>query len=351
MTSGQSAEDSDDSGVQLRLRPFSESRATWRGLLLVCPGATLYHREAWIELLSRAYRLPMWLATLERGGRVAAGGVFARSPNLFVKRFVSLPFSDSCPPLAQSAEAARDLAEALTIQAVDALYEIRGIDCGAPWVRVDCFVNWQLELQRPLAAIERGLAVNFRRNLRRAGASAKVERSNGVAHLERFYALQLQARRHFGVPPQPWRFFELVHELFAPANLDIWLASEGGQDVAGAIFVRDGEVTHFKWGARRPACRSSANHLLLWNAIEEFVSHTRTLDLGRADVRNQGLMRFKRELGASAAPLPYSFFPMAPYQVSPEMLTGGYRVFAMLWRRLPIFATRALGGFLYPFLA
>ncbi len=337
---------------RLGLRPLSENRALWQSLLTTFPGATLYHRDAWLDLLERAYGLSMWLAALEREGRVVAASVFARSHNPFVRRFVSLPFSDSCAPLAQDGEAARGLLDALVSQARPAAaYEIRGVEGGAPWKQVNCFVNWRLELQRPLASIERGLSLNFRRNLRRVQPAIMIERGTEIAHLKRFYAVQLECRRRFGLPPQPWRFFELARELFGPENFNVWLASEGGQDVAGAIFVRDGEVIHFKWSARRPACRSSANHSLLWNAIEEFASHARVLDLGRADVRNQGLMRFKRGLGAAAAALPYSFFPMAPHQVSPEVLTGPYRVFAMLWRRLPIFATRALGRVLYPFLA
>jgi hypothetical protein len=336
----------------LNLRPLSESRATWQSLLRTFPGATLYHGDAWVELLSRAHRLSMWLATLERDGTVVACSVFARSHNPFVRRFISLPFSDSCSPLAQTGEAARDLLEALMCQAVPGTaYEIRGIEGGPRWETVDCFVNWRLDLQRPPTSIERGLGVNFRRNLRRAGRSVTVERGCEVAHLKRFYAIQLDSRRRFGVPPQPWRFFELAHELFAPENFEVWLACESGEDVAAAIFVRDGDAVHFKWGARRPDCRSSANHLLLWSAIEEFALRARVLDLGRADVRNQGLMRFKRGLGAVATPLPYSFFPLAPRQVSPEVLTGAHRVFAGIWSRLPIFATRLLGRALYRFLA
>ncbi|HVB79034.1 MAG TPA: GNAT family N-acetyltransferase [Candidatus Binataceae bacterium] len=332
-----------DSG-HLVLRPLSQGQAIWQNMLRTFPGATLYHSEAWIALLRRAYRLSMWLATLVRDGRVVAGGVFARSHNPFARRFVSFPFSDSCPPLALSGEAARDLLEALVTQmAPGTTYEIRGIEAGAPWKAADCFVNWRLDLERPPATIERGLASNFRRNLRRAQRDTKVEHGTEIALLKRFYAIQLDSRRRFGLPPQPWRFFQLAHELFAPKDLDIWLASEGGKDVAAAIFVRDGDTVHFKWGARRPDPRSNANHLLLWSAIEKFASRARVLDLGRTDFRNTGLMRFKRELGAVATPLPYSFFPLAPRQVSPEVLTGAYKVLAGVWSRLPIFATRLLG--------
>lgn len=344
-----SRQDADRLSVQL----WNDSRATWQSLLATFPGATLYHGDAWIGLLRRAYRLSMWLVTLVRDGTIVAACVFARSSNPFVKRFVSLPFSDSCPPLALAGEAGRELLAALITRiAPGAAYEIRGIEGGASWKTADCFVNWRLDLQRPLTSIERGLGPNFRRNLRRAEQQGvKIERGSESDHLQRFYAVQLESRRRFGVPPQPWRFFKLAREAFTPGRFEVWLAREGEEDVAAAIFLRDGDVVHFKWGARRLDHRSSANHLLLWNAIEEFVLRARVLDLGRADLRNHGLMRFKRELGATATPLPYSFYPQAPRQVSPEVLTGPHKVLARVWSRLPIFATRLLGRAVYRFLA
>ena len=57
-------------GAPLLLEPFSQATAKWRGLLAEVSGATLYHREAWIELLVRAYRFSLWLATIHDHGRV-----------------------------------------------------------------------------------------------------------------------------------------------------------------------------------------------------------------------------------------------------------------------------------------
>src|SRR5260370_21420944 len=166
----------------------------------------------------------------------------------------------------------------------------------------------------------------------------------GVGDFQRLYGMQLESRRRLGLPPQPWRFFKLAWETFAAdGNFEVWTARENGEDVASAIFIRDGDVVYFKWGARRLNYRSNANHLLLWNAIEEFAARARTLDLGRADVRNEGLMRFKAELGATASPLPCSFYPRAPSQVSAEVLTGTRALMARIWSRLPIFATRVAG--------
>jgi hypothetical protein len=339
------------SAIRLRLRPLSEDLALWHELLNTFPGATLYHRDSWLQLLGRAYGFPLWLATLYQDARIVAGCVFARAP--LSRRFISLPFSDTCPPLSREPEAAHWLLNALIAQTPsNRAYEVRGIGGVTSWQTVECFANWRLSLDRPLARIESTLAANFRRNLERAlRQTIRIERGNSVDLLQRFYAMQLESRRRLGLPPQPRRFFKLAREIFsAEGNFEVWVACENGEDVASVVFLRDGDVVHYKWGARRFNYRSHANHLLFWNAIEEFAPRTRILDLGRTDVRNEGLMRFKKELGASASPQPSSFYPRAPRQVSAEVLTGANAMLARIWRRMPIFATELAGRVVYRFL-
>jgi hypothetical protein len=340
-----------DSTSQLRLQPFGEGRASWNELLNDVPDATLYHRDSWTQLLVRAYGLSLWLATLQRSGRVVAGCVFARAP--LSRRFTSLSFSDTCPPLTEEPGADQQLLDALVAQAPSRRsYEVRGIGGVAGWETVDCFANWRLSLDRPLARIEKGLAVNFRRNLRRASReTTKIDHGSGIDLLERFYAMQVESRRRLGLPAQPWRFFELAREIFAAdGNFEVWMASDNGEDVASAVFLGDGDVIHYKWGARRLNHRSNANHLLFWNAIEEFAPRARSMDLGRADTRNQGLMRFKAELGATLSPLPTSYYPRPPRHVSAEVLTGGRAILAAILSRMPVFATKIAGRVAYRYL-
>jgi hypothetical protein len=337
--------------TEFHLQPFNQNSGPWQELLSISPDATLYHDDAWIALLRRAYGYPLWLATLHRDGAVAAGCVFARVSAS--RRFISLPFSDTSPPLIRQPDDSRWLLDALAKHAPPhRFYEVRGIGGMAPWETVQCFANWRLELDRPLAQIEGALSTNFRRNLRRASQQAiSIERGSSSDLLKRFYAMQLESRRRMGIPPQPWHFFKLVREIFVAENsFEVWIANEKGTDVASAVFLSHRDVIHYKWGARRPDHRSHANHLLFWNAIGDFTHRARVLDLGRADVRNEGLTRFKRELGASAIPLPSAFYPRAPRQTSGEVLTGAWAILAKVWRRLPIFATQLGGRALYRYL-
>ncbi len=50
-------------------------------------------------------------------------------------------------------------------------------------------------------------------------------------------------------------------------------------------------------------------------------------------------------------PLPYSYYPSAPKQVSAEVLSGPALALSQAWRRLPLAATRVLSSALYRYMA
>jgi hypothetical protein len=339
----------------LVLQPLSEAPELWDKALRRFPGATLYHRANWLTLLRRAYGLEPWLAAMDRGGDLAAACVFARSRNPLSRiRFVSLPFSDQSPPLAADDGSLADfLSELAGSEIARRGCEIRDVEAPAPWRTVECFALWRLDVDRPAAEIERTCHREFRRKMRRGSqANLTIESGAGEDLVRRFYRLQLETRRRLGVPSQPLRFFSLAREIFAPSgSFRVWLVSERGRDIAGAVHLRDGDVVYRKWAGRRLDGNGAAPHLLLWNEIESLAGNAAVFDLGRADVRNQGLTRSKKDTGATAAPLRYAFLPYAPDNVSSEVLSGAHKVFASVWRRLPLPVVRVLGGALYGYLA
>jgi len=337
----------------LRVRRFESSRAIWNRLVDFAPNATIYHSDRWLDLLAQSYRLEISLATIERHSEIRAACVLARSRNPLAIRFVSLPFSDFCPPLARDDEAMNDLLKGLTINPEFRKgCELRGVKAAKPWEALDVFANWNLNLQQPLRAIEKGLRGNFRRNLRRAaGLHVSIERGSQAKHIERFYALQLDTRRRLGVPPQPIKMYRLLRQLFPEDSLEVWLASHKGRDEAGVIVLRYRDRIYYKWGARLVPAVTGINHRLFWSLIEEFAGKASSLDLGRADIRNEGLSRFKRELGATPDLMPYSYFPRAPHHASAEVLSGPRKFLSRVWQHLPLPATRALGAAFYGYLA
>ena len=85
--------------------------------------------------------------------------------------------------------------------------------------------------------------------------------------------------------------------------------------------------------------------------IEAHAGQARSIDFGRCDMRNQGLVRSKADLGCVPRPLPYAFFPKAPRNISSEVLSGPAKILSAVWKRLPLPVTRVLGEALYRYMA
>ncbi|HUZ92309.1 MAG TPA: GNAT family N-acetyltransferase [Methylocella sp.] len=339
------------------VRRFAEARELWRDALANLPGASLYHSERWLAVLCRSYKLDLWVATVSESPSVRSACLLARTKTPLSRRFVALPFSDYCQPLAVDRAAMERLLSGLASDPrTQSGCEIRGISASAPWQVANCFAVFSVDMARTGNAIERSLGGEFRRklarNLRQAKqAGVKIERGDGPDYVARFYRMLLETRRRLGVPPQSLRFFMLVREIFRTDNLiDIWLATADGCDSAGLILLKDHNRLYYKWSARGAVSAPGANHLLLWSVIEEYAGNALSLDLGRADVRNQGLMQFKKEMGGRAEPLPYSYFPKRPRHISSEVPSATRRALTQIWRHLPLSTTRAIGSALYGYL-
>jgi len=339
---------------EFEMRPWAGGPQPWTSLATPANGATLSHDERWLRLLQRAYRFRIAVATISAGCEPAAACVLARSKNPFNPRVMGLPFSDSCPPLAIDQSAMAELTSALIGQRMwRGGYELCGIALPAPWQVVDCFAQWSLDLRQTTAQLERRFAAHFRRKARRAAElGLSVQCGSSLAELHGFYGLMLQTRSRQGVPVQPLRFFKLVRELFSPGgDFEIWSVRQGGRLAAGGIILRAFGTLHYKWSARSIDGDSGASHLLCRSVVEKHAGAAVSLNLGRTDVRNAGLVRFKKEAGAEPAALPYSFYPNAPKQVSAEVLSGPALALSHAWRRLPLGATRVLSSALYRYMA
>jgi hypothetical protein len=84
--------------------------------------------------------------------------------------------------------------------------------------------------------------------------------------------------------------------------------------------------------------------------IEAYAGKARSLDFGRCDMRNQGLVRSKSDLGCVARALPHAFYPKAPRNISSEVLGGPAKILSGVWKRLPLPVTRVLGAALYRYM-
>jgi CelD/BcsL family acetyltransferase involved in cellulose biosynthesis len=291
--------------------PLTDPR--WLPFVASSRAATAFHHPAWAEVLSATYGFPAFAAALLEGAEIVAGApvLEVRGPARG-RRWISLPYTDSCAPLARTPVARESFLRLLGDAGLKApTIELRARIDAVRWhARADAVVH-ELDLVPDPEELRRRFSRSqVVRNIARAEREGVEVRS--AAHprdLETFYALHLATRRRQGVPVQPHAFFERIWaDLIERGFGSILIAEVNGRPVATALFLAWNGTTIYKFGASDQAAWSKRpNHALFWSAISESCRRgDRRFDFGRSDLDNTGLRSFKDGWGAIERPLVYS---------------------------------------------
>lgn len=315
-----------------------------------------FHHPDWAILLADCYGFPAFALAV----RDEAGTLIAGMPVLEVRsirgrrRWVSLPFTDVCPPLGAPGAGYDQLASLIGERAVSGTLALQvRSDFGTGFRRASGVIH-RLSLDHgPDALYRRFHKSRVQRNITRADKEG-VEVRRGLEKgdlTETFYRLHLATRRRQGVPVQPKRFFDLLWDRVVEPGLGfVSLAYKGQRAVAAAVFLHWNETLIYKYGASdADALKLRPNHSLFWDVIQwACLQGYRTLDFGRTDVENEGLRNFKSGWGAVESPLVYTTFG--------ETLNAGSGGFvtttiATIIRSSPPWVCRAAGELLYKYAA
>jgi CelD/BcsL family acetyltransferase involved in cellulose biosynthesis len=298
-----------------------------------------YHHPAWAGVLRDAYGYRCFALLGEAGGLPLA--------ETRGRRWVSLPFTDECPPLGAVDE---------LLESARAEHGVRRVDihAAADGFPVAAGVAHSLPLELDADAVyARFRKTQVRQPIEKAARDGVVVRAATVPGdlTGLFYDLHVRTRRRHGVPVQPRRFFDLLWERIVEPGLGFVLVAEaGGVAVAAAVFLTWNGTVTYKYSASDPAhWLLRPNNLLLWTAIRRgCVEGYRTFDLGRSDTDNAGLRAFKAGWGAAERPLVYTVVADEAPRVA------GGRAAAMLApviRRSPAIVCRGVGELLYKYAA
>jgi CelD/BcsL family acetyltransferase involved in cellulose biosynthesis len=343
--------------VKVVQRPLRDP--PWSAFVAQHPAALPFHHPSWAEVLAACYRFPAFGLTVED----ADGTIVAGLPVLEVRRragrrrWVSLPFTDRCPPLTDP-EAVDAVLPGLLDQARRqygvARLEVRAELAGAQAHPAGEFLTHQLALLGTEDEIFRTFHPSqVRRNIQRARrAGVTVRRAHAEEDLTSvFYRLHTRTRRRLGVPVQPLRYFRLLwRHMLAPGHGALMIAELDGSPVAAAVFLASHNTCVYKYGASdEQRWHARPNHLLFWEAIRWAAANgCRTFDFGRTDLGEEGLRSFKSRWGAEESRLRYSVLTDAP----PRPARGGLPpAVRSVIRHGPGILPRAVGELLYRYTA
>jgi CelD/BcsL family acetyltransferase involved in cellulose biosynthesis len=331
-----------------RLEPGDER---WAAFVESRSEANVFHHPSWSSVIADTYGFRPFTLALERPDGSVAAGMPVIEVGRRGRRWVSLPFTDACAPLADEEDLGVFLegVEAARAQAGVARVEIRAPVPGSTVTRMERGVLHTLALRAdPDELLSTFSASQVRRNIARATREeVTVSRADGPEGLlETFYRLHLQTRRRQGVPIQPRLFFDLLWErILRQGHGFVLVAHVGAVEAAAAVFLHARGTLTYKFGASDPRFwPQRPNHLLFWEAIRWGCEHGfRELDFGRSDPGNAGLRAFKSGWGTVESELVYTTLGTEPKRSSHR----AEEVLAAVIRRSPTWVCRVLGEKLY----
>lgn len=301
--------------------PLQDER--WGAFLEEHPLATVFHTPEWLGALQRTYGFKVAaLTTCSSREHLTNALVFCRVRSWATgPRLVSLPFSDHCVPLVESAEQFGCLVSRLKNECDrggERHFEIRSADLRTGGMADSAsFCLHRLDLRPSMSQLFRGFHEScIRRKITRAQRDG-VAYDEGISEelLHKFYQLTVLTRRRHRIPPQPLSWFRNLIT-YIGERAKIRLASHEGQPAAGMLTLRYKATMTYKYGCSDPRFhRLGPMQLLMWKAIQEAKGcGLLDFDMGRTDWDNAGLLAFKDHWGTTRSALTYLRYPAAATQ-------------------------------------
>jgi hypothetical protein len=270
------------------------------------------------------------------------------------KRGVSLPFTDQCTPYFQKKEFLQDAVQSAIdygeknkwkyIEWRDSPYFAESI---SPW---EAYYVHDIDLAKTESRLFADLSDSNRRNIKKAireGVTIKVDQSFDA--IESFYRLNCLTRKRHGLPPQPFSFFKNVFEhIISTGYGTVVSAFHKEKVIAASVFFHFGTRALFKYGASEMEHQNlRPNNLIMWEALKWYNNNGfKTMNLGRTEPKNKGLLQYKRTWGAKESLLKYYRYDIRK-QACLQKRPGRGDLYTRLFAQTPIIILRIIGRLFY----
>jgi CelD/BcsL family acetyltransferase involved in cellulose biosynthesis len=335
--------------------PLSDSR--WDELVARHPRASAFHTRGWLEALVRTHGYEPLVLTSARPGEPMQDGIVLCRVSSWITgtRLVSLPFADHCEPLLEHMDDSREFSSWLRTECDRQRWryvELRPMswkELSDGILKSSCsYCFHTLDLSPSLVQIFRTLHRDSvqRRILRadKVGITYEIGRSPELQ--SEFYRLVRMTRRRQRLIPQPRNWFRHLVDCIGK-DLQIRLARKDGVGIAAMLTLQHRSRIIYKYG-----CSDERSHhlggvpFLFWRLIEESKAlGLEEIDLGRSDLDNEGLIRFKDRFGTRKGSLTY--FRYSPTTRRDAAPGWGLRAARQIFSVLPEVISPAAGRILY----
>jgi hypothetical protein len=325
-------------------------------MILDFPDCSFFHGSAWAQVLRGAYGYKPLYFTICNGDEVHACLPVMEVDSIITgRRGISLPFTDFCEPLVSSPRQFEELLGGAVEYGEKRgwkFLEMRGggffLDGNPPSFT---YLLHSLKLTDDEEKTFSRFRESNRRNIRKSREfGVRVQILTTEESVRQFYKLNQRTRKEHGLPPQPYRFFEKVHEhVISKGYGFIAAAVHGDAVIAASVYFHLGKAGVYKYGAsNRRYQHLRPNNLVMWEAIRWYIRNGYTsLSFGRTDLDHAGLRQFKAGWGATERLISYYRYGVGTgrFMTNGSGKTKGITSKAM--SLAPLSLLKAVGSFLY----
>lgn len=317
------------------------------------PQGTLFHTSAWRRMVEDVLEKPGEVLVAEKDRKILGILPFFEVKSPFLgKVAVSMPFGVYGGVLTEDEEAARGLvarAADLSNSHRNRYLELRHREAlGLEGVVSDRYVTFRRELPEDpedcLGMIPRKARAEIRK-ARDNGNFRFVERKD----LRLFHALFAANKQELGSPSIPFSMLTALERNLGPKMVMHCVDRPDGQTIATVLsFIHGDCLMPYYSGALSTREGRGANNYMYWRLMEwASAKGFKIFDFGRSR-KDSGPAKFKKNMGFQPEPLHYEYFLGEKGKLPgfhPDNPKLG--IYQRIWRRLPGFIVRPLGGWIF----
>lgn len=324
----------------------------WNEKILEAPNCSIFQTSNWANVLVDSYGFHPIYLTIYKNNSFDFMLPFMEVKNFFVgKKGISLPFTDFCEPIYQNdfnpfLEELLNIIQSFGWKSI----ELRGGNGFYKFKMPSISYYSHILNLKNIETLCSQLKSNVKRNIKKAQKeNMRIKIENSIDSLNNYYQLHCLTRKRHGLPPQSLRFFKNIYKhIITKGYGKIVSAYIGEKAIASAVYLDFGNQVIYKFGASNINYQHlRPNNLVMWEAIRYFADQGfHTLHLGKTEIQNHGLKRFKKSWGAEEAICNYYKFQFQKNSfVTEKSRENGWYNF--VFNKTPVNVLRLIGAIIY----
>ncbi|NOQ55326.1 MAG: peptidoglycan bridge formation glycyltransferase FemA/FemB family protein [Nanohaloarchaea archaeon] len=262
---------------------------------------------------------------------------------IFGNRLVSLPFSDSSGPYGTPEDVDLLLKKLVAVSETEDIDFVEVRDPGKIYyslfekhgfIKRDDYVTFVIDLKNKEETLLQNMEKRVRNDINKSGRSGlKIIEATSKEHLHSFYSIYSKTMKRLGSPPQSFRFFFSIWNMFDEGGrIKIYLVEHEKKYIAGGLFIYDKKSIHYSYGCSLSSySRLRAPDFLIWHVISKGIKEGfESFCFGRTR-RDSGVFKYKKGWGGELKVTPY--FYLFKNKILDQRQETKYKHFSRLWAR------------------